>query len=163
MEQKSSNVIRSKSQINYDYATIRVTQSRIDKGLIAFPVSLAGWFPDRNETIQVYLDDSPVSQNKHYSSYTSSTHECRLGGVNQWFQQNNIMSGDEIVIQLIDKEHFIYRLVPERNFIIKTQELQQGFDNSQTEQEASGKITTLAQWTRLDQGKVMFNEYYRFV
>lgn len=161
MEHKSSKVIRSKSQINYSYATIKITQSRIDKGLIAIPVALAGWFPDHNETIEVYLNDSPVSQTRHYSSYTSSTRECRIGGVRQWFQQNSIKTGDEIVIQFMDEERFIYRLIPERNFILKTQELQYGFDNSDTEQEASGKITTLAQWTHLDKGKVVFNEYYR--
>jgi len=163
MSQKSSNVIRSKSQINYSYATIRITQSRIDKGLIAIPVTLAEWFPSHNETIQVYLNDSPVSQTKHYSSYTSSTRECRIGGVRQWFQQNNIKSGDEIVIQFIDKEHSIYRLIPERNFVSKTKELQYSFDTSETEQKALGEITTLAQWARLDRDKVVFNEYYRLV
>ena len=163
MGQKSSNVIQSKSQINYSYATIRVTQSRIDKGLIAIPVTLAEWFPDHNENIQVYLDDSPVSQSKHYSSYSSSTRECRIGGVRQWFQNNGIKSGDEIVIQLIDKERLIYRLIPERNFITTTQELQYSFDSADSEQQASEKITTLAQWTHLDKGKVIVNEYYRLI
>jgi hypothetical protein len=54
MGQKSANVIRSKSQINYSYATIKITQSRIDKGLIAIPMTLSEWFPDRSDTIQVY-------------------------------------------------------------------------------------------------------------
>ena len=161
MEQKSENIIRSKSQINYNYATIKITQSRIDKGLIAIPVALAEWLPGHNETIQVYLNDSPVSQAKHYSSYNSGTRECRIGGVRQWFQQNNIRSGDEIVLQFIDKERFIYRLIPERNFVLKTQEMQYSFDVSETEQEASGKVTTLAEWTQLNKSDVLFNEYYR--
>lgn len=154
-------VIRSKSQINYSYATIKITQSRLDKGLIAIPVALAKWFPDHNETIQIYLNDSPVSQTKHYSSYNSSTRECRIGGMREWFQQNNIKSRDEIVIQLIDKESFTYRLIPERNFILKTKELQHSFDNSEAEKEASEKITILAQWTDLDKNTVTLNEYYR--
>ena len=163
MEDKPAGTIRSKSPINYRYATIRITQSRIDKGLIAVPAALAQWFPDHNETIQVYLNDSPVSQIKSYSSYTSSTRECRIGGVRQWFQQNNIKSGDEIVIQLIDKDHFIYRLIPERNFVLKTQELQHSFDESESDQEASGTITTLAEWTRLNRSNVVLTEYYRLV
>jgi len=81
--------------------------------------------------------------------------------VREWFQQNNIKSGDEIVIQFIDKERFIYRLIPERNFLLKTRELQYGFDVSETEQEALGKVATLAQWTYLDKVEVTFNEYYR--
>ncbi len=161
MENKPSNVIRSKSRIAYPYATIRITQSRIDKGLIAIPVSLVEWFPDHNENIQVYLNDSPISQTKNYSSYTSSTHECRIGGVRKWFEQNKIKSGDEVVIQLIDKERFIYRLIPENNFIVTTQELQHSFDKSDTEQKASETITTIAEWTHLKRGKIVIGEYYR--
>jgi hypothetical protein len=163
MGARSLGVIRSRSKISYDYATIRITQSRIDKGLIAIPKALAEWFPGHNETIQVYLNDSPVSQTKHYSSYTSSTRECRIGGVGEWFQQNSIRSGDEVVIQFVDKERFIYRLIPERNFIVKTRELEYSFDKSETEQEASGKITTLAEWTQLEKDKVVLNEYHRLV
>ena len=161
MKDASSNVIKSKSTITYPYATIRITQSRIDKGLIAIPMALAEWFPAHNKAIEVYLNDSLVSQTKRYSSYASSTRECRIGGVRQWFQQNNIKSGDEIVIQLIDKERFIYRLIPERNFILATQELQHNFDESESEQEALGTITTLAEWTRLDRSNVVLSEYYR--
>jgi hypothetical protein len=161
--QKSLKMIRNKSQITYSYATIRMTKSRIDKGLIAIPVSLAKWFPVHNDTIQVYLNDSPVSQTRNYSSYNSNTRECRIGGMRQWFQQNNIKSGEEIVVQLIDKERFIYRLIPERNFILETKKLQFSFDNSETEQEASEKIVNLAQWTHLEKGKVALNEYYRLI
>lgn len=161
--EKSSKVVKGKSQINYSYATIKVTQSRIDKGLIVIPVPLSKWFPDHNDTIQIYLNDSPASQTKRYSSYNSSTRECRIGGMKQWFHQNNIRSGDEIVIQPIDKEHFIYKLIPERNFILKTKELQDSFDDSENDQEASEKIETLAEWTHLDKGKVSLNEYYRLI
>jgi hypothetical protein len=157
------NVIQSKSAVSYSYATIKITQSRIDKGLIAIPVSLAKWFPDKNDTIQVHLSDSPVSEARHYSSYSSSTRECRIGGMKQWFQQNKIKSGDEIVVQFIDKERFIYRLIPERNFILKTPELQHSFDLSENEEEASGKIATLAQWIYLDKNKVVLNEYNRLI
>ncbi len=50
-----SKVIRTNSPISYNYATIKITQSRIDKGLMAIPAALAGWFPGRNDAIQVYL------------------------------------------------------------------------------------------------------------
>lgn len=161
MGQKSGNIIRSKSKINYSYATIKITQSRIDKGLIAIPVALAERFPDHNETIQIYLNDSPTSQTKNFSSYNSSTRECRIGGLKQWFQQNDIRSGDEIVIKFIDKERFNYRLIPERNFVLQTRDLQHSFDISETEQEASDKITNLSQWIQINKDEVVFNEYYR--
>ena len=158
---QSPKVIRSRSQINYSYATIKITQSRLVKGLIAIPVALAKWFPDHNETIQVYLNNSPVSQSKHYSSYSSSTRECRIGGMREWFQQNNIRSGDEIVIQLVDKDCFIYGLISERTFILKTRELQSKFDSSEDEVDASNKIISLAEWTCLNKQEVVINEYYR--
>lgn len=160
---KSPQIIQSKSEINYNYVTIKMTQSRIDKGLIAIPVSLAEWFPKHNAMVHVYLDDSPVLQHKNYSSYESTTHEYRIGGMRKWFEKNNIKNGDEIVIQVIDKENFIYRLISERKFIIKTRELQESFDNSESEQEASEKIITLAQWTDLDKQKVVSNEYHRLI
>lgn len=161
MKPSPSKVIRTNSPISYNYAAIKITQSRIDKGLMAIPAALAGWFPGRNDAIQVYLDDSPVPQTKTYSSYSSSTRECRIGGMKEWFQQNDIKPGDEIVIQLIDKERFIYRLIPEKNFIQKTKELQYSFDNSRTVLEASEKITNLAWWTYLDKDRVIRNEYFR--
>jgi hypothetical protein len=43
------------------------------------------------------------------------------------------------------------------------QELQYSFDNSETEKEASEKITVLAQWTDFDKNTVTFNEYYRLI
>ncbi|HWP90782.1 MAG TPA: hypothetical protein VNN20_01090 [Thermodesulfobacteriota bacterium] len=79
----------------------------------------------------------------------------------QWFHTNNITSGDEVVIQLIDKERFIYRLIPERNFIKKTKELQDNFDNSETEEEASERISALSEWTDLEKQKVVLSEYHR--
>ncbi len=51
--QETSQVIQNKSEINYSYITIKATQSRIDKGLIAIPVSLTKWFPVHIDTIQV--------------------------------------------------------------------------------------------------------------
>ena len=162
MKQKGE-VVRSKSQINYSYATVRLTQSRIDKGLIAIPVSLAEWFPDHNANIEIHLNDSPISQSKRYSPYRSSTKECRIGGVRQWFEENNLKSGDEIVIQLIDKKCLIYRLIPEMNFVAATQGLQTSLDNSASEGEASEKIVRLSEWTNVEKGKVALNEYRRLI
>lgn len=158
-----SEVIQSKSNINYSYSTIKITQSRIDKGLIAIPVSLAEWFPAHNTTVQVYLDDSEVLHTKNYSSYTSSTRECRIGGVAEWFKENQIKGGDEIVVQLIDKENSIYKLIPEHKFLIKTQALQKSFDDSEDEAGASEQITKLSRWTDLDAQKVILNEYRRLI
>ena len=99
-----TKALRIFSKVNYSYATIQLTQSRIDKGLIAIPKGLAEHFPPQNTDIQVHLNDSPSSVTKSYSSYTSSTRECRIGGVREWFEQNKLRSGDEIVVQFINDE-----------------------------------------------------------
>jgi len=140
-----------------------MTQSRIDKGLIAIPVSLTKWFPKFSGTVHVYLDDAPELQPKTFSPYESSTRECRIGSLAGWFKEKKIKSGDEIVIQVIDKGQSVYRLVSERMFITKTRELQDGFDKSESEQEASEKVDTLGQWVQLDRQKVVLNEFSRLV
>ena len=156
-----ANVIRSESQITYSYATMKLTQSRIDKGLIAIPVALEKWFPDHNADIRIYLNDSPISQSKRYSSYNSSTGECRIGGVRKWFEDNNLKSGDEIVIQLVDKAGLLYRLIPEKRFLATAQKLQTNFDKSADELDASEKLIKLSEWTNLERNGVVLNEYRR--
>lgn len=156
-------LIKIKSTIDYSYATLKITQSRINKGLIAVPVSLAEWFPKNNAPIRVFLDDSHVPQIKNYSSYSSATRECRIGGMADWFKENNVNDGDEIVVQLIDKSQFIYRLVPERKFLLKTQELQDSLDNSKSDSEAADKLSGIAKWTEADKKKVVLNEYHRLI
>ena len=165
MRSKLSKTMKTRSKINYNYQTVKISQSRIDRGLIALPRSLAGadWFPNYNTTIQVYLGNSLIPEDKNYTSYTSSTNESRIGGMADWFNANDIRDGDEIVIQLIDKEEHIYRLIAENDFIIKTKKLQDGFDNSQDEDEALAGVIQLADWTELDKSKVALNEYRRLV
>lgn len=153
--------LKKPSEISYNYATIKITQSRIDKGLLAIPVGLAESFPRQNSDIEVYLNDSPLSKPKRYSSYNSSTRECRIGGLKEWFQLNNIERGDEIVVQFLDKEHFTYRLIPEKKFIMTTKDLQKDFDNSRSEKEASHKVQKLSNWTFSNGNEVVINEFQR--
>ncbi|MCP4261933.1 MAG: HNH endonuclease [Planctomycetes bacterium] len=161
MDSNISRAIKSKSEVNYNYSTVRMTRSRIEKGLIAIPVSLSKWFPQRNTKIKIYLDDSAVLHNKNYSSYASSTRECRIGGMAEWLKENKIKDADEIIVQLVDKENFIYRLIRERMFVEKTHKLQERLDSSRDELEALDRITSLSRWTDLDKQKVMLKEYHR--
>jgi hypothetical protein len=62
-----------------------------------------------------------------------------------------------------DRKKFIYRLTSEKKFIEKTRLLQKTLDKSETEEEASEKIMTLAQWTNLDSHKIIMSEYYRLI
>lgn len=160
---ESSQVILNKSEINYNYVTIKMTQSRIGKGLIAIPVSLIKWFPNSDGAIQIYLDDSSVLQTKKYSSYNSTTRECRIYGMREWFEKNKIKNGDEIVLQIIDKDKFVYRLINEANFITKTQQIQSKFDASVDEQEAFQNLIEIANWTKATEEIVKLREFHRLI
>lgn len=160
---RQTGIIHSESPVSYDYATIRLTKSRIDKGLIAVPMTLAKWFPDHNTDIQVYLNDSSVPQQKGYSCYSSSTKECRIGGVRPWFDENRLKSGDEVVVQVIDRKKGVYRLIPERDFVTGTRKLQADFDDARDEPEAIGKLTRLSEWTNTRADEVVLNEYRRLL
>lgn len=163
MKPDFSQIIRIDSGIFYNYSTIRITQSRIDKGLFAIPRSLADWFPTFNTTIKVFLGYSHTPETKNYTPYESSSHESRIGGLREWFRSNNIKDRDEVVIQLIDQESHIYRLISERNFLIKTQEMEKEFDSSRSEAEASEKLQSLAKWTNSNKEAVSMSEYCRLV
>ncbi len=41
MELRGTQIVEADSRVLYNYSAIRITQSRIDKGLIAIPRSLA--------------------------------------------------------------------------------------------------------------------------
>ncbi|MDI6800565.1 MAG: HNH endonuclease signature motif containing protein [Thermodesulfovibrionales bacterium] len=154
-------MLKIKSPTNYNYATVKITQSRLNKGLIAIPVSLAKLFPDSITRLHVYLDDSPAPEVKTYSSYTSATRECRIGGMAEWFRRSKIKDGDEIVIQMIDKEQSIYRIIPEHNFIVKTHEIQKNLDNAKNETAAKEEIIHLSKWTGIENKKVVLSEFLR--
>lgn len=163
MENTTSQIIQSDSGIFYNYSTIRITQSRIDKGLIAIPRSLTSWFPSHNTAIKVLLDDSLEHITKNYVSYEGLSNESRIGGLSRWFNANDIKDGDEIVIQLIDRENYIYRLITERNFLIETQKLQEDFDSSETETDAIDEVENIAGWTESKKETVIISEYTRLI
>ena len=158
-----STIINEKSNIFYDYTTIKITQSRIDKGLIALPKSVYDWFPKYNTDIKILLNDSPILRLKNYSSYESSTRESRIGGMREWFRENNIKEGDEIVIQVIDKQNHIYRIIPEKIFITKLKEFQKNFDDSTDDEEAEVRIKSVATWTGELKSKVIISEFLRLL
>jgi len=161
MKSDSLKKIVEKSELNYDYKTIRVTKSRISKGLLAIPRGFTNYLPKSSQRIKIYLDDSQNPQIKTYSSYYSSTNENRIGGLRDWFSENQIREGDELVLQILDKEKFIYRLFAERIFIRKANEFQKDFDNSKDDEIASEKIKQISNLTQVEKTKIINNEFLR--
>ncbi len=106
-----------KSEIGYSYVTINITRSRINKGLLAIPVSLLDRFPKEKRKITIFFDDEEIPSMKSFSPYNSSSQECRINGLASWFIKNKIQDQDEIVIQFLDENEGIYRLIKETKFI----------------------------------------------
>ena len=149
------------SQVNYSYATIKVTQSRLDKGLLAIPAGLTEWFPKQNQTIQVHLSSSPASQSKRFSSYASSTRECRIGGLKEWFRANTLKSGDEVVLQILDSKNHTYRLIPDKAFVDTTKTIQGSLDHAQSESQAANRVKAISDWTLSSEKGVVTSEFLR--
>jgi hypothetical protein len=106
-----------KNEIGYSYITIKITKSRIDKGLLAIPVSLLDRFPKEKQKITIFFDDEETPSVKSFTPYSSSSQECRISGLTNWFAKNNIQSQDEVVIQFLNEDKRIYRIIKESKFI----------------------------------------------
>src|SRR5438105_3009214 len=111
----SINMQQVQSEIGYNYVTIKITRSRIDKGLLAIPVSLLDKFPKEKRKITIFFDDEEQSSIKNFTPSNSSSQECRINGLASWFVKNKIQDQDEIVIQFLDEDENegIYRLIKE--------------------------------------------------
>lgn len=150
------------SLTNYNYITFKVTKSRIDKGLLAIPKSLADeYFPPNNSKIRICFEQSMDFEIKNYTCFTSSSREARIGGMKEWYQSNKIRNGDEIVIQIIDHKKLKYKILPERCFLNEIKQLQKMFDSSKNENEARECLSSVSKLVGVDRNNIVFNEALR--
>lgn len=163
MMREFNQIKRIRSEIGYRYITIEMTQSRIDKGLIAIPRRLISYFPNRDFDISIYLDNSRILQPKKYSHYLGSTRESRIGGMKDWFDKRSIESGDLIVIQIIDKDNFIYRIFTERSFVSSVNNLQNKLDMSKNEREVMKCVSNISNLVQADEEEIFLREFKRLV
>jgi len=147
------------STVPYNYVTIKMTQSRIRKGLLAIPVSLIDNFPKEKKDVIIYFDESRAPIEKNFTPYDSSSRECRIGGMRDFYHRNNITSGDEIVIQILGEHR--YRILPERKFKSLVNKYQSEFDNSTTDGTIDEKIQLLSQITNTSKEQVISSEFIR--
>lgn len=147
------------SAIDYDYVTIGLTKSRINKGLLAIPVSITENFPKKKTKVHVFFDDSDFPIERNFTPYESSSRECRIGGMREFYEKNNMKGGDEIVIQILGENR--YRILSEHKFKLLVNMYQNEFDDSENEQRAEEKIKSLAIITNTDKKTVIGSEFLR--
>jgi hypothetical protein len=133
-----------KNEVGYSYVTIKITKSRIDKGLLAIPVSLLDKFPKEKRKITIFFDDEEIPSFKSFTPYSSSSQECRIGGLTNWFVKNNIQDQDEIVVQFLDENERVYRIIKESKFIEQINMLEDKILKVQKESDLEKYFETLS-------------------
>ncbi len=150
---------KEKISIPYNYKTIKITKSRINKGLLSIPVSLVDYFPKQKGNIYVVTEMNDRVSVKHFTPYTSSSRECRIGGMRKFYEKYQIKDGDEIVVQIMDDNK--YRILPEKQFENIVIKLEDEFDNSQSEDGAGLKLLEVSNFTGSKLNDTALNEYHR--
>jgi len=158
---KTEKVIRSRSHISYNYATIKITQSRLNKGLLAIPVSLLDYFPKRKKQIYVTTETNEKAVAKNFTPYTSSSRECRIGGMRDFYKKFLIKDGDELVIQVLNDNK--YRILPEERFKDIVKKSEDEFDRSHNEDEAILKLQEVSKITGSTIKETAMSEYRRLL
>ena len=149
---------RSTPRVPFDYATVRTTKSRIDKGLLAIPASLVSLFPRSARTITL-VNDAGIEESKTFTPLGSSSGECRIGGLAEFYRRNAVRDGDEVVVQLLGDGRF--RLTPELAFQAKIRNLEALIEGSGDEAQADKLLGLLAEATNLPRTEVAKNEFVR--
>lgn len=145
-----------KSELPLSYVTIKTTKSRIDKGLLAIPVSLIDIFPKKSNKIFL-VNESGIIEAKSFTPYNSSSRECRIGGLKAFYDNYQISDGEELVIQLLDDNKF--RIIPERLFQnILSSRLTQ-LKNSKDDDEADNILSQISEISNLQKIDILKNEY----
>jgi len=147
------------AKIPYNYRTIRITQSRIAKGLLAVPVSLIDYFPKNKTRVYVTFGENQQLSPKNFTPYESSSRECRIGGMRNFYEKFQIKDGDEIVIQILDDKK--YRILPEKKFEYLVRGLESELDKSKDENEASVKLSKISNTTNTSSKETIVSEYFR--
>lgn len=149
---------KSPSNIPFNYITIKTTKSRIDKGLLAVPVSLIYLFPKSASKITL-INHLGNEETKKFTPYNSSSRECRIGGLKNFYQKNRIVDGDELVIQLLDDDK--YKLIPEKIFEKQISNLERILETRNNENEIDKQIHIISTITKSTKKEVLISEFVR--
>lgn len=138
-------------EVQRDSFSIRVTKSRLEKGLLAIPKKHADLFPTKKSEIKVVFDDQKEEkfERKSYLPDDKRVKENRIFGLGHWFALRGMKPGDRLTISVLDKQKGIYRLALDRH-IREQQEkrTQQALTYAPNEEVALEQFELLAQITK---------------
>jgi len=147
------------SKIPFNYKTIKITQSRLNKGLLAIPVSLIDYFPKQKGKIYIATGINNKVSIKAFTPYTSSSRECRIGGMRDFYEKFNLKDGDEIVVQVLDTNK--YRILTEKQFEDMVKGAEKEFDESESETVARSKLEAISKIVNITPKETLWSEYSR--
>lgn len=96
---------------------------------------------------------------KTFTPYTSSSRECRIGGMRDFYGKFNLKDGDEIVVQILDTNK--YRILTEKQFEDIVKETEKEFDESESEAVASSKLEAISKIVNTSPKETLWSEYSR--
>lgn len=149
----------TESKIPFNIRTIKVTKSRIEKGLLAVPVSLLDYFPKKKTKILISDGESWEFVQNTFTPYTSSSRECRIGGLKNFYQKYGVKDGDEIILQIMDNNK--YRLFAENSFNKIVKDIEKKLDSTQNEADVENTIDRLSDLTKSSKEGTLLSEFYR--
>lgn len=145
-----------KSEIPFNYVTIKTTKSRIDKGLLAIPISLISIFPQKSGKIYL-LNEKEELDAKSFTAYNSSSRECRIGGLKSFYDRYNISDGDELVIQVLGDNKF--RIIPEKLFKSILSKNLSSFESSKDDEDIEKNLLAISKITNLREEEILKNKF----
>lgn len=77
---------------------VLLTKSRLEKGLLAISRKFRPLFPSSGQKVTVFFDDELKSCQKPYTPYESTTRECRIYNLRQWFRKHKATVGDWVEV-----------------------------------------------------------------
>lgn len=151
---------KSKTNIPFDYVTVKTTKSRTSYGYLTIPVSLIDAFPKKATDICL-INDLGKEEIKHFTPYSGKSGECRIYGLRNFFRKYKIMDGDELVIQIVDKNK--YKIIPEKIFENNIVDIERKIEYSNTDKEVDKYIELLSSETKKTREEVAKSEFLRSV
>jgi hypothetical protein len=139
---------------------IKLTSSRLDKGLLAIPKRYQRLFPKRTGKVSVLLGAAAKAERKRYTPYSSPARECRIYGLRDWFERRKAQRGDWIELSVVDVANAVYRLVF-RKQSREEKRWRQKLQEAETELQATEALSNLAKARWQSQRKAAVSELQR--
>ncbi|EJF7502587.1 hypothetical protein M8562_001497 [Campylobacter upsaliensis] len=144
----------SKLPLNYTY--IKTTQSRIDKKLLAIPASLSDKFNQNVNKICI-LDENDRETFKSFTPYKSTSRECRIGGMGEFYKKFKIKADDELVIIFYAKDKI--KILLEKYFLKLIKQNLKTLETSNNNNEFVKALNHLSKNINMDKMQILKNQF----